>query len=75
MPMGDPAGYLPRVKRARKRAGKPEYEPKAKYMPRSMRGMLPKLPNVGGASIPKPEFMDSAAPARQYLSRRRRKHR
>lgn len=32
MPLGDPAGYLPNVKKSRKKRGQPVYQPKPALM-------------------------------------------
>lgn len=50
MPAGDPAGYLPSVKRARRRKGQPTYQPRAKRG-----GMKAIKASTGGATAP--EFL------------------
>lgn len=59
MPFGDPAGYLPNVRKSRKRKGQPEYQPKSKYVRRAERqaagGARPMIdPGTGGAVGPRP---------------------
>lgn len=70
MPAGDPAGYLPNVRRARKRSGQPEYQPRSKQSPPSRPRNVPspgqgdnakfspmtQSTPGGGSSKPRPQF-------------------